>query len=108
MGFRFWQALQKLQSVGIEPTLLRTRALSVRLNRSAKTALCWNIGQERLHGAMATRRIPDPKIGGSIPSRFNFFYTVMGAQVPTTFGWVVGGACFLTLLGGGNSNSRQE
>ena len=38
MGFRFWQALQKLQSVGIEPTLLRTRALSVRLNRSAKTA----------------------------------------------------------------------
>lgn len=27
-----------LQSVGIEPTLLRTRALSVRLNRSAKTA----------------------------------------------------------------------
>ena len=23
---------------------------------------------ERLHGAMATRRIPDPKIGGSIPS----------------------------------------
>jgi hypothetical protein len=30
---------QKMQSVGIEPTLLRTRALSVRLNRSAKTAL---------------------------------------------------------------------
>ena len=29
-----------MQSVGIEPTLLRTRALSVRLNRSAKTALC--------------------------------------------------------------------
>ena len=29
---------KKLQSVGIEPTLLRTRALSVRLNRSAKTA----------------------------------------------------------------------
>jgi hypothetical protein len=28
-----------LQSVGIEPTLLRTRALSVRLNRSAKTAI---------------------------------------------------------------------
>ena len=27
-----------MQSVGIEPTLLRTRALSVRLNRSAKTA----------------------------------------------------------------------
>jgi hypothetical protein len=27
-----------VQSVGIEPTLLRTRALSVRLNRSAKTA----------------------------------------------------------------------
>ena len=24
--------------------------------------------RERLHGAMATRRIPDPKIGGSIPS----------------------------------------
>ena len=32
-----------MQSVGIEPTLLRTRALSVRLNRSAKTAsiVCW-------------------------------------------------------------------
>ena len=29
-------------------------------------------------------------------------------QLRTTFGWVVGGACFLTLLGGGNSNSRQE
>ena len=29
---------KKLQSVGIEPTLLRTRALSVRLNRSAKSA----------------------------------------------------------------------
>ncbi len=28
---------------------------------------------ERLHGAMATRRIPDPKIGGSIPSVFTFF-----------------------------------
>ena len=28
-----------VQSVGIEPTLLRTRALSVRLNRSAKTAV---------------------------------------------------------------------
>ena len=28
-----------MQSVGIEPTLLRTRALSVRLNRSAKTAI---------------------------------------------------------------------
>ena len=27
-----------LHSVGIEPTLLRTRALSVRLNRSAKSA----------------------------------------------------------------------
>ena len=57
-----------MQSVGIEPTLLRTRALSVRLNRSAKTALCLTKIQERFHGAMATRRIPDPKIGGSIPS----------------------------------------
>ena len=28
-----------LQTVGIEPTLLRTRALSVRLNRSAKSAI---------------------------------------------------------------------
>ena len=63
-----------MQSVGIEPTLLRTRALSVRLNRSAKTALCWNFGQERLHGAMATRRIPDPKIGGSIPSEVILFF----------------------------------
>ena len=70
-----------MHSVGIEPTLLRTRALSVRLNRSAKSASMlrkcadhnknladgyWH--EERLHGAMATRRIPDPKIGGSIPS----------------------------------------
>ena len=30
---------KKVQSVGIEPTLFRTRALSVRLNRSAKTAM---------------------------------------------------------------------
>ena len=30
---------KSMQSVGIEPTLLRTRALSVRLNRSAKTAI---------------------------------------------------------------------
>jgi hypothetical protein len=28
---------------------------------------------ERLHGAMATRRIPDPKIGGSIPSVVSSF-----------------------------------
>jgi hypothetical protein len=32
----------KMQSVGIEPTLLRTCALSMRLNHSAKTA-GWNI-----------------------------------------------------------------
>ena len=62
-----------MQSVGIEPTLLRTRALSVRLNRSAKTALCLTKIQERFHGAMATRRIPDPKIGGSIPSEIIHF-----------------------------------
>ena len=30
---------KKLQSVGIEPTLLRTCALSMRLNHSAKTAV---------------------------------------------------------------------
>jgi hypothetical protein len=30
--------------------------------------------QERLHGAMATRRIPDPKIGGSIPSEVSSFF----------------------------------
>jgi hypothetical protein len=29
---------------------------------------------ERLHGAMATRRIPDPKIGGSIPSGVSSFF----------------------------------
>ena len=63
-----------MQSVGIEPTLLRTRALSVRLNRSAKTALCSTRIQERFHGAMATRRIPDPKIGGSIPSEIIHFF----------------------------------
>jgi hypothetical protein len=63
-----------MQSVGIEPTLLRTRALSVRLNRSAKTALCLTKIQERFHGAMATRRIPDPKIGGSIPSEIIHFF----------------------------------
>ena len=33
-----------LQTVGIEPTLLRTRALSVRLNRSAKTAIAYIVG----------------------------------------------------------------
>jgi hypothetical protein len=63
-----------MQSVGIEPTLLRTRALSVRLNRSAKTALLTTRHRERLHGAMATRRIPDPKIGGSIPSEVIQFF----------------------------------
>ena len=63
-----------MQSVGIEPTLLRTRALSVRLNRSAKTALLTTPHRERLHGAMATRRIPDPKIGGSIPSEVIQFF----------------------------------
>ena len=66
-----------MQSVGIEPTLLRTRALSVRLNRSAKTALCLTKIQERFHGAMATRRIPDPKIGGSIPSEVSSFFCVV-------------------------------
>ena len=72
--------------MGIEPTLLRTRALSVRLNRSAKTASTEHILPptltERLHGAMATRRIPDPKIGGSIPSEvIQFFLT------PRVLGW---------------------
>jgi hypothetical protein len=33
------KSVKSMQSVGIEPTLLRTRALSVRLNRSAKTAI---------------------------------------------------------------------
>lgn len=38
-----------LQSVGIEPTLLRTRALSVRLNRSAKTAILQVSAGQRVH-----------------------------------------------------------
>jgi hypothetical protein len=33
--------------------------------------------RERLHGAMATRRIPDPKIGGSIPSVVSSFFCVV-------------------------------
>ena len=70
-----------MQSVGIEPTLLRTRALSVRLNRSAKTALCLTKIQERFHGAMATRRIPDPKIGGSIPSGVSLFFDIFGSKL---------------------------
>ena len=43
-----------MQSVGIEPTLLRTRALSVRLNRSAKTASLGTrtIHEDNLHNAM--------------------------------------------------------
>ena len=32
---------------------------------------------ERLHGAMATRRIPDPKIGGSIPSGVSSFFVFL-------------------------------
>ncbi len=49
-----------MQSVGIEPTLLRTRALSVRLNRSAKTAA---VQQTKLFQHMTVRAMV-----GSIPS----------------------------------------
>ena len=38
---------EKMQSVGIEPTLLRTCALSMRLNHSAKTALSLCFGKKR-------------------------------------------------------------
>ena len=40
---------KKLQSVGIEPTLLRTRALSVRLNRSAKSAIVQKMASHNVH-----------------------------------------------------------
>ena len=38
-----------LQTVGIEPTLLRTRALSVRLNRSAKSAIIYKSASQDVH-----------------------------------------------------------
>ena len=36
--------------------------------------------RNRARGAMATRRIPDPKIGGSIPSVLTFAWQVRVAQ----------------------------
>ena len=69
-----------MQSVGIEPTLLRTRALSVRLNRSAKTASvqCFLRGhflclftQDRQFGLCVTKKevLPglEPGLQGSEP-----------------------------------------
>jgi hypothetical protein len=38
-----------LRTVGIEPTLLRTRALSVRLNRSAKSAIVQKMASHNVH-----------------------------------------------------------
>jgi hypothetical protein len=38
-----------LRTVGIEPTLLRTRALSVRLNRSAKSAIIHEMASPNFH-----------------------------------------------------------
>jgi hypothetical protein len=38
---------------------------------------------ERLHGAMATRRIPDPKIGGSIPSVVSSFFLLDAPYIQT-------------------------
>jgi hypothetical protein len=38
-----------LRTVGIEPTLLRTRALSVRLNRSAKSAIVHTMASHDVH-----------------------------------------------------------
>ena len=35
---------------------------------------------------MATRRIPDPKIGGSIPSALIFFVNLADADSPTGYG----------------------
>jgi hypothetical protein len=41
--------LGHLRTVGIEPTLLRTRALSVRLNRSAKSAIVHTMASRHVH-----------------------------------------------------------
>ena len=41
--------LGHLRTVGIEPTLLRTRALSVRLNRSAKSAIVQKMASQNVH-----------------------------------------------------------
>ena len=72
--------------MGIEPTLLRTRGLSVRLNRSAKTAVLVTVAVHHVHqtavlGDMTSwgngnASDSDPKIVGSIPSEVIAFFVV--------------------------------
>ena len=60
--------MKNLQSVGIEPTLLRTCALSMRLNHSAKTAFCYMNGGV---AQMVERLLCMQKAQGSIPCSSN-------------------------------------
>jgi hypothetical protein len=61
-----------MHSVGIEPTLLRTRALSVRLNRSAKSALVTYTLTDRGKAVRVAQWIarlpPKQKVAGSNPA----------------------------------------
>ena len=58
---------------GIEPGFPAWQAgiLTTILPRNFLLTCIW------LHGAMVTRRIPDPKIGGSIPSGVIFFFFLL-------------------------------
>ena len=56
---------KKMQSVGIEPTLLRTCALSMRLNHSAKTAT----GQTKKHSDPRGNRTPNLRVWN--PTRYH-------------------------------------
>jgi hypothetical protein len=63
------QQNKKLQSVGIEPTLLRTSALSWRLNRSAKTAIARAKGPRHLPDVTSW---PNGKASDSRPEDWGF------------------------------------
>ena len=55
--------------MGIEPTLLRTRALSVRLNRSAKTAILVAVAVHHVHQTVVLVDMTSWRNGNASDSR---------------------------------------
>jgi hypothetical protein len=58
-----------LRTVGIEPTLLRTRALSVRLNRSAKSAIVHTLATHHVHVVTSETDMTSWRNGNASDSR---------------------------------------
>ena len=91
-----------MHSVGLEPT--PSEMTTTERSALGHECVCWAVVEagnsktctsfllgwfqsllrQRTHGAMATRRIPDPKIGGSIPSGFTFSNFVGIVHAPSS------------------------